>query len=70
MVAHWSWRVTHQAGRAASRPLAAAIHAPSMEGVASMHGVQNPMSPQVLTKLSRPPPVHSRTAARYLPWFD
>ena len=24
----------------------------------------------VLTKLSRPPPVHNRTAAKYLPWFD
>ena len=42
MVAHWSWRVTHQAGRAASRPLAAAAHAPSMEGVASARGVQRP----------------------------
>ena len=47
-----------------------ATHAPSMEGVASPRGVQNPMSPQVLTKLSRPPPVHNRTAAKYLPWFD
>ena len=24
----------------------------------------------ILTKLSRPPPVHSRTAAMHLPWFD
>ena len=34
--------VTHQAGRPASRPLAAAAHAPSMEGVASPRGVQRP----------------------------
>ena len=34
--------VTHQAGRPASRPLAAAAHAPSMEGVASARGVQRP----------------------------
>ena len=32
-------------------------------GWASTRGVQRPISPQVLTKLSRPPPVHSRTAA-------
>ena len=38
--------------------------------LASMHGGQRPISPQVLTKLSRPPPVHSRTAAMHLPWFD
>ena len=30
---------------------------PSAEGVASVHGVQRPISPQVLTKDRRPPPL-------------
>ena len=36
---------------------------PSAEGVASVHGVQTSISPQVLTKDSRPPPLsHQYTA--------
>ena len=31
-------------------------YSPSAEGVASVHGVQTSISPQVLTKDSRPPP--------------
>ena len=44
MVAHWPWRVTHQAGGAASRPLAAATHTPPRGGWASTRGVQRPIS--------------------------
>ena len=39
-------------------------------GCASMHGVQRPISPQVLTKDSSPPPCHQCTPAIFLGLID
>ena len=38
-------------------------YSPSAEGVASVHGVQTSISPQVLTKDSRPPPLSHQCTA-------
>ena len=37
---------------------------PSAEGVASVHGVQTSISPQVLTKDSRPPPLSHQCTSK------
>ena len=39
-------------------------------GVASVHGVQTPISPQVFTKDSRPPPFPTSALLNCLPWFN
>ena len=39
-------------------------YSPSAEGVASVHGVQTSISPQVLTKDSRPPPLSHQCTAK------
>ena len=39
-------------------------YSPSAEGVASVHGVQTSISPQVLTKDSRPPPLSHQCTSK------